>query len=286
MRRGTGVVGIFVCVIGCNTPEPSTPLGPRPPDRVMEAPPAQPPAPPMTPPGVPPIDDPTPDGSSPLAVYAHSATALWKVNPASLEMTWVGDFKLPTGGTIAGITDLAIDKDNVMIAVGYENIYKVDPATAELTFLSSASVGLNALTFVPGPPEAAERLIGAGSFGEILEIDPVTGATKMLGDIGGNWTVSGDLVSVVGLGTLATISEGVTDHLAWLDPIDFHATPIGDTGVNDIWGLGYWHNRVYGFTAWKEFVLIDPKTAETKVIDDAPVEFYGAGVSTVAPLIE
>ena len=71
-----------------------------------------------------------------------------------------------------------------------------------------------------------------------------------------------------------------------VDPATGAATVIGDTGVSGIWGLGFWGNRFYGFTSDGDFVLIDPQSGATRVQESAEVSWYGAGVTTVAPVLE
>ena len=68
----------------------------------------------------------------------------------------------------------------------------------------------------------------------------MTGASTQFGAYGGDLTSSGDLVSVAGFGTVATVKHGTTGHdfLARIDPNTGTATIIGDTGFQDIWGVG------------------------------------------------
>ena len=101
-------------------------------------------------------------------------------------------------------------------------------------------------------------------------------------------TSSGDLVSVTGLGTLATVkrSGSTTDWLAKVDMSTGVATPIGDTGFGSIWGLGFWKNKVFGFTSGGAFVLIDPSTGVATSVETGSPTWWGAGVTTSAPVID
>ena len=48
------------------------------------------------------------------------------------------------------MTDIAIDKNGVMIGISYSRVYRVDPTTAQTTLLSNSLDGtFNGLSFVP-----------------------------------------------------------------------------------------------------------------------------------------
>ncbi|RMH40140.1 MAG: hypothetical protein D6689_14615 [Deltaproteobacteria bacterium] len=95
-------------------------------------------------------------------------------------------------------------------------------------------------------------------------------------------------MSVAGFGTVATVKQGGagTDLLARVDPTTGAATVIGDTGVADIWGVGFWGNRVFGFTDDGQFVLLDPATGAATLVDSGSVRWWGAAVTTSVPVIE
>ncbi len=233
-----------------------------------------------------------PDARPPVqsaAVYAHSAGTLYRVDPDTLAVTMVGDFGWPNGSD--QMTDIAIDKDGNMVGVSFTDVYAVDKATAACRHLAPLQAGLsfNGLSFVPGvgpDPNAPERLVGATTTGEVYEIDPNTGASTQVGDYGGSYGSSGDIVSVRGFGTVATVTDGgATDILARLDPTTFAAAPIGDTGYDQIWGVGFWENKVFGFTDTQKFVLIDTNTGAASEVNTANVTWWGAAVTTSAPVI-
>src|SRR5262245_53427578 len=69
-----------------------------------------------------------PDVGENAAVYAHTSGTLYRVHPLSYAITRVGDFVWPNGSD--SMTDIAIDKDGVMIGISYTRVYRVDPATA------------------------------------------------------------------------------------------------------------------------------------------------------------
>jgi hypothetical protein len=115
----------------------------------------------------------------------------------------------------------------------------------------------------------------------------MTGGTTQVGDMGASITSSGDLVAVAGFGTVQTITGNGADKLARLAPQTFTATPIGtDTGFGMIWGVAYWKNKIYGFTSSGAFILIDPTTGVATLVNNTGISWYGAAVTTLAPVIQ
>jgi len=229
-------------------------------------------------------------GGGTAAVYAHTSDALYRVDPDTFQVTEVGPFQWP--GAADQMTDIAIDKDGNMIGLSFDAVYQVNPDTAAATLLSGSLGGsFNGLSFVP-----AEAVGGTGddvliasrnSDGKIFRIDPMTGAATPVGDMGHGYASSGDIVSVKGFGTVATVTGGGTsDLLVKLAPVTFDATPIGTgTGVTSIWGVGFWKDKVFGFAEDGRFVLIDINTGVATTQSTASQAWWGAAVTTVAPVI-
>jgi hypothetical protein len=240
----------------------------------------------------PPLPDAGPDAGIPFfgKVYAHSYQNLYGVDPDTLAVTLIGPFGWPTGPDSDMMTDIAVDHDGNIFGVSWGAVYAVDKDTAACTFLAPLmGEQFNGLSFLPAgsiDPTDAEILVGTGLSGTLWRIDPATGMSEMIGDYGGIVESSGDLVSVEGFGTVATVKNGSTnDYLARIDETTGVATMIGTTGIPDIWGIGFWAGKVFGFVATNEFVLIDVDTGETMFIYDGPENWAGAGVTTAAPII-
>jgi len=103
--------------------------------------------------------------------------------------------------------------------------------------------------------------------------------------MGGSFTSSGDLVAVVGFGTVQTTVGSSSDVLARLAPMTFTATAIGATGHVGIFGLAFWKSKVFGFTEGGDFITIDPSTGAATVVQRGGPAWWGAGVTTVAPVL-
>lgn len=227
------------------------------------------------------------------AVFAHSATDLYRIDPDTLAVQMVDAFTFD--GTAEHLTDIALDRAGNMVGISLDNVYAIDPETAQTTFLAPLADGFTSLSFVPTDPQnvnSPERLIAATFDGQVFEINPDTGESTLIGDYGDDRGdaigSSGDIVSVHGFGTVATVDiEGSdTDYLAWIDPVTFEATPIGDTGRDKIFGLGFWKGVIYGFTDTGEFLSIDPSNGVTSMIEAGPIAWWGSGVTTTAPTVD
>lgn len=223
-------------------------------------------------------------------VYAHSSSTLYRIDPDTLMVQQVGAFNWGAVGSDQ-MTDIAIDKTGAMIGVSFDRVYKVDSTNAQTTLLSNALDGtFNGLSFVPAAmlgQTGDDVLVGTrNSDGKVFRIDPMTGSATAIGDMGG-FASSGDLVAVDGFGTVQTALGTASDQLVRLAPQTFAASPIGSgTGYSQIWGVAYWKNKIYGFTNGGQFVLIDPVTGSAMMVQNTGVNWWGAGVTTVAPVLQ
>ena len=133
-------------------------------------------------------------------------------------------------------------------------------------------------------------MVGArNTDGKIFQVDPMTGAVTQLGDMGAGYTSSGDIVAVTGFGMVATVPSGTLgpDRLVRLAPTTFAATPIGNsTGFDRLWGVGYWGTRVFGFSERGTLTVIDSTTGAGQSIATDGEAWWGAAVTTAAPIID
>jgi hypothetical protein len=233
-----------------------------------------------------------------VLVYAHSATDLFQVDPQTLEVTRVGPFQLhtPKGLKYIGyVTDIAIDRRGRMLGLRsdqstmIDDLLEIDPATAECTQLAVLPErrGFNGLSWIRNQ-QGEEILTAAAWDGTLHRIDPTTGAPQLIGSFGPGLHSSGDLVWVAGHGALATVNTGEDqiDSLARIDTATGKATLIGPTGARSVYGLGFWGNRVFGFTVEGGLLLIDPKTGAGMEVQKVTfTRFSGAGVTTSVPVI-
>jgi hypothetical protein len=230
------------------------------------------------------------NGSDVVYVYAHTATTLYRVDPDSLAISEVGDFGWPNGDD--QMTDIAIDKNGQMVGISFGSVYKVDSGNAKATLMSSSLQGdFNGLSYVPASlvngGSGDDVLVGTrNDDGAVFEIDPNTGATTQIGNMGGGFMSSGDIVAVDGLGILQTVPGNGGDMLTTLASGSFSATVVGSTQYDQIWGLAFWKNKVFGFTNGGAFVTIDPHTGATTMVSNNGEAWWGAAVTTKALVIQ
>jgi hypothetical protein len=238
-------------------------------------------------------------------VYAHSGSELYRIDTNNLDVIDIGPFGAALG--TASMTDIAVDKNGGMVGVSLSKIFSIDPATGTATQLATfnGSGNLTSLSYVPDDPtnpNSTEKLVTAGDTGDVYQVNPSTGATTQIGNFGtynGHQIVSsGDIVSVYGFGTIATVNATANlsdpDFLATIDPNNgWAATPIGTatTGYDRIFGLAFWGGTVFGFVdngptaGTGSLVTIDTTTGVATPVNTEQFRWYGAGVTTIAPIV-
>lgn len=242
----------------------------------------------------PPIDD--------SKVYAHSGKVLYRLDTTTLVPTMIGNLTGLVGNE--SLTDLAIDNQNHMLGVSLDNLYTIDAATGAATLIGTIKVngtmaGFTSLSFVPNPAGSGDDiLVSANGQGDVYQIDTTTAMTTKIGNFGTRGadkiTSSGDLFGVVNFGVYATVKVGTdpNDYLVKVDPTqNWKATlPANDTGVADIFGLGFWGGKIYGFVNVGvdsgKIVQLDAVTGQGSMTKTGAIRWYGAGVQTNAPIIQ
>lgn len=257
-------------------------------DSPVDAPPTQPDAP----------GDPV-DNSR---VYAHSGGMLYRLNNKTLSAQMIGAM---SGIGTQNLLDLAIDKDDKLVGITRDKLYSLSATTGAATLirdLGTSAQDLTSLSYVPQSitdPSSPDVLVSANDMGQVFRIDPATGNATQIGSYGstanGLVKSSGDLFGVRGFGIYATVDVGTDtmDYLAKIDPDNgWKATPIGaGTGYDKIFGLGYWGGKIYGFVdngfevGGGKMIQIDPNTGAAIMISSDQIRWFGAGVSTSAPLL-
>lgn len=241
------------------------------------------------------------DGGTDVSlVYAHSGTMLYRVDSSSLTTVTIGPFNIDG----ESLTDLAVDKNERIVGITLDRLYAIDSATGSATLiksLSQSATGFTSLSYIPTDltdPNSADILVSANDDGDVYQIDATTGSAKQIGSYGMSGSnkiaSSGDLIGVRDLGIYATVDVGNqqnNDYLAKIDPATWQATLIGTgTGFSKIFGLGFWAGTIYGFVDGGDnagkMITIDSTSGVGTLASSGTVEWYGAGVTTDAPVIE
>jgi hypothetical protein len=220
------------------------------------------------------------------AVYGHSATTLFKVDP---------DTKLTSiVGSLAGcgdIIDIAIDADSQLFAASFDAFYKVEKGTGACTLVGAGKFP-NSMSFVPkGTLDPNQEVLVGYKEGDYVRIDTATGTTTTVGALGGGFTSSGDIVSVKDGATFLTVKgPGCNDCLVEVSPktggIVKNWGPINHP---DVYGLAFWAGQVYGFDNSGDVFYVTFEGTGIRTTDiqfpQRPdgLRFWGAGSTTLAP---
>lgn len=231
------------------------------------------------------------------AVYAHTASTLYRLDPEKLDIVEIGAFQTTGGSSPGDVTDIALDKDGVMYAITFDALYRVayKPGPPKCTKLASLGQMFNGLTMIPAGMIDADRevLVGVANDGSWFRVDVKSGATSAtltrLGAYTGGHASSGDAVGIIGDAVYATTKVGLggPDHVVRVNPkTGAVLADIGAVGVSNLYGVGYWGGVMYGFADDGALYKIDLKTASATAVPLAKKPaggWWGAGVTTRAP---
>lgn len=254
-----------------------------------------------------------PEGSaSEGRVYAHTNDTLYLFEPIGRTLKVIGKFSCLE--VAEDVIDIAVDRAGNMFATTFDRFLSVNPLNAQCTEVAFASTAVdypNALSFVPAGTvdPTKEALVGyAGTISDrnnavnYVRIDTTTGVMTTLGNInktdaGTQYRSSGDIISLIqdGKKAYATIhlkdSLVGTDMLAEIDPTNGNILRvIGDTKEEQLYGFGYWNGKGYAFNGAGRVIEINMTNGSSVVVKTltgeggAPMPWYGAGVTTQAPV--
>lgn len=253
-------------------------------------------------------DDPGTDHIRNSVVYANTKTSLYYIDPTKTnQLVWIGEFNGPCEEG-SGLYDIAVDQDENIVGIAAEGLYSVDRHTAKcetIVEFAADAPHFFSLSYVKGvnPNDPNQDVLMAASVeeGQWVQIVPKGNSNDSLFISRGYHdptdralVSSGDIVSLCSedeiCKTYATIkcSSGYgtynceSDWLAEIDPETGEATLIGMTGFRQIFGLGFWGDKVYGFTKNNEYLLIDTETGHGEIVTQYDTkQFWGAGSVTL-----
>jgi hypothetical protein len=220
-------------------------------------------------------------------VYGHSEGTLYRVDTQTHAVAEVGVF---SGCTY--VADIALDEDSNIYASTGTDLFLVETNTARCTRIAKGTFP-NSLSFVPaGTIDFGKETLVGYQGGDYVKIDPQSGAVTKLGELGGGYQSSGDVVSAKGGKTFVSVKgPDCADCLVEIDPKTGALTKNwGSLGHADVFGLAFWAGEVYAFTNAGEVLLVtftaDAISTSPIPIANAPADlkFWGAGSTTSAPL--
>jgi len=193
-------------------------------------------------------------------IYGHDPSALYRLDPLTLEVTTIGPFRYPPGVSEEIVLDLALSRSGALVAVSLSGLYEVDPATAACTRVGGPlPAQMSGLAYVP--EGGGEVLMGAARGGSLYRFDAAYTATAV-GPLG-RGGCDGDIVwhgeSSELLGTLY-VDPFTATELARIDPTNGQTTILGSTGTMEVGGLASVDAALYAFSARLEILELDVST--------------------------
>ncbi len=244
--------------------------------------------------GIPNSKDPYPQDPNepgtvlPWTVYAHTSGELYLLDVKLYKVQKVADFGWPFQGANHSMTDIAIDRYGIMYGISFDDLYRVNPNTGACTYLGALPDSFNGLTMVPAGiiDETEDTLVAVSQSGGWYKLSVVAnnvGAQK-LGSYSGQYSSSGDVYSIAGVGTFASANKGSSgdDFLVKLDPntglVQQEIGPI--SGYGAVWGMAGWTGKAFAFDAGGDVLVVDTTNAKVTVIAETGKAWWGAGVKT------
>ena len=155
-------------------------------------------------------------------------------------------------------------------------LYRIDTTTnAAIPIGPFTNLGTQSMTDIA--VDRDERMIGV-TLNKIFEVDEATGACTLLA----SFTGTDNLTSLSFVPANPAAPDGPEMLVA--------ATVVGTgTGFDKIFGVAFWGGQLYGFAdggaGMGSFVRLDRQTGAGTLLQAGTIRWFGAGVTTSAPII-
>jgi hypothetical protein len=218
------------------------------------------------------------------------ASTVYFVEPSASGSDFALKAMRDTQGSSLRITDIAYwDKpvgqvggstlsNPIVYVVSPSRLYQLNRATGVGEQLASfGSRTVNALTF-----DKDGGLYAGGSSGELLVIDPVTGALKQAISLSPAVQFSGDLIFLANGMLVATVTGGVGgDRLAEIDRTTGIVRMIGNIGFDGVYGLSLFDGSLWGLTKDAELLRLNSETGRGTLVRSLSFNANGARVQSM-----
>ncbi|MCA9590726.1 MAG: hypothetical protein KC657_35745 [Myxococcales bacterium] len=220
-------------------------------------------------------------------VYGHSDGSLYRVDTRTREITEISTFQ-----GCAHVADIALDQRSTIYASTGAELYLIEAASGRCSRVAQGKFP-NSLSFVPaGVLDATEEVLVGFEGGDYVRVDVASGKVTKVGQLGGGFQSSGDMVTAKdGKGYVTVKGPGCADCLVQVDPkTGALVKNLGPLGHTDVFGVAFWGGELYGFTNDGSVLLIELTGDVAKVTElpfagkPAGLQFRGAGSTTSAPL--
>jgi len=239
---------------------------------------------PVAPPPAPPADEPVAAPKHRLKILVNTESTLYDLDPDTLAVTEVGQFKFPPG-VEPSMTDIALDRGGHLWGVSFQYFFEIDPRTLAVKVLgpTPSEAKINSLAIISSAAtrdrEKPDLLVAAGyRTGTVYSVDTSAGTLTPIGDLDG-YEAAGDITWGPGIGPVITVRQPIGgDLLARLEPGTLHAKPIGAIGFIDVLGLARLDQALLGFTEQGDIIEIDLATGAGTKREHHDLRFFGAAV--------
>jgi hypothetical protein len=220
-------------------------------------------------------------------VYGHSDGTLYRVDTRTREISEVATFQ-----GCAHVADIALDLRSTIYASTGAELYLIEAASGRCSRVAQGSFP-NSLSFVPaGVLDPTEEVLVGYDGGDYVRVDVASGKVTKVGQLGGGFQSSGDMVTAKdGKGYVTVKGPGCADCIVQVDPkTGALVKNLGSLGHTDVFGVAFWGGELYGFTNEGSVLLIELAGDAAKVTElpfagkPAGLQFRGAGSTTSAPL--
>ena len=187
-------------------------------------------------------------------IYIHTGDTLFSYDPLTNVATSIGDF-YDRNGPIEGVVDIAIDLDGRMFGgTRDQKIYFIDATTGFCEYRFDFDDILHGLTFL-----SDGSLVVAGE--RVSIVNPMTGAVQIEIIAAQDYETSGDIVGLPDgklYWTVRNPDAQAGDGVVRITPTSGRIDWLGEATVQEIYGLGYSEDKLYGFSDEGMVVTIDP----------------------------
>ncbi|MEE2902484.1 MAG: hypothetical protein VYC39_09145 [Myxococcota bacterium] len=190
-------------------------------------------------------------------IYIHTGDTLYSYEIENNRAVEIGQFR-DRDGPLEGIVDIAIDLDGKMFGgTRDKKIYLINASTGYCEYRFSFDDILHGLTFL-----SDGSLVVAGE--RVSIINPTTGELQLEIAAAQEYETSGDIVGLPDGMLYWTVRNNnnnqAGDGVVRISPISGRIDWIGEASVQQIYGLGYAEDRLYGFSDDGIVVTIDPQS--------------------------
>ena len=207
-------------------------------------------------------------------MYANTSGSLYRVDPETGEMSFIGDFK-EDGVPVDRFEDIAIDLSGHMYGGTGEYMYIINPNTAEVRAICPLDIDTTALTFT----SEGELIIGVDRGLYVFDVMDCSLDVLISNSA---YETSGDIVGLPDGYLYWSVRGEGTDWLIKVNPRTGYEVEVGSIGESRLYGMGYANEKLYGFSGNGVIVEIDPHTGWSSFMKEVnDLSWWGATTNPV-----